>query len=105
MQVYEQLQAKLGYLERQADETMVLLHGVSEAGRSDPAIYDYTLQPAPSRAHRRAASWPPGGSVNWTPKERSGPATEPATPTPSANEPSPNGGSASPRASCRQGRT
>jgi hypothetical protein len=39
-QVFEQFQAKLGYSERQAEEAIALLHGCSEAARTDPATYD-----------------------------------------------------------------
>jgi hypothetical protein len=58
-QVYEQLQAKLGYLERQADETMTLLHGVSEAGRNDPATYDllFSRLRAERIGERELAAW------------------------------------------------
>jgi hypothetical protein len=57
--VYEQLQAKLGYLERQADETMALLHGVSEAGRTDPATYDllFSRLRAERIGERELAAW------------------------------------------------
>jgi hypothetical protein len=40
VQVFEQLQAKLGYSERQAEETIAMLHGCSDAQRNDPAYYD-----------------------------------------------------------------
>lgn len=40
MQIFDQLQAKLGYSDRAAEETMTLLHGFTEAAANDPATYD-----------------------------------------------------------------
>lgn len=40
MQVFDQLQAKLGYSDRLAEETMTLLHGFPESAANDPATFD-----------------------------------------------------------------
>jgi hypothetical protein len=58
-QVFEQLQAKLNFSERQADETMTLLHGFDEAARNNSATYDllFVLLRSDSIGQRELASW------------------------------------------------
>ena len=59
VQVYDQLQAKLGYSVAQGDDTIALLHGFGESARTDPATFDrlFALLRSERIGEREMACW------------------------------------------------